>query len=131
MVVDTSAILAILSREPEGPHFKELIAVSPPALLSAGSYLEARIVAETRRGKAGAADLKLLVASLSLTIVPFDEEQSMIAADAHSRFGKGMHPAGLSFGDCFAYALATKTGEPLLFKGDDFVRTDIESVTHG
>jgi ribonuclease VapC len=73
----------------------------------------------------------LLVASLSLAIVPFDEEQSMIAADAYSRYGRGRHQAGLNFGDCLAYALAKKTGEPLLFKGDDFVHTDIESVTHG
>ncbi len=131
MVIDTSAILAILSDEPERHHFNELIALSPPALLSAATYLEVRIVTEARWGKAGILDLKLLVATTSMTIVPFDAEQAIIAADAYSKYGRGRHPAGLNFGDCFAYALAKKTGEALLFKGDDFVHTDIPSATHG
>ncbi len=130
MVIDTSAIIAILAREPEGHHFGELIAMMPPALVSAGSYLEARIIVEARWGRAGVGDLKVLAASTKMTIMPFDDEQAMIAADAYSRFGRGRHPAGLNFGDCFAYALAKKTGEPLLFKGDDFAHTDVVSVTH-
>ena len=66
-----------------------------------------------------------------MAIIPFDAEQAIIAADAYSRYGRGRHPAGLNFGDCFAYALAKKTGEPLLFKGDDFIHTDIPSAAHG
>ena len=131
MVIDTSAILAILSREPEGHHFRELIALSPPALLSAATYLEVRIVTEARWGRDGVRDLKLFVAACSMAIIPFDAEQAIIAAEAYSRYGRGRHQAGLNFGDCFAYALAKKTGEPLLFKGDDFVHTDIASATHG
>ena len=130
MVVDASAIVAILAREPEGSHFRELISLLPPAVMSAGSYLEARIVAEARRGTAGAGDLRLLLASLSVTVLPFDEEQAMIAAEAYARYGRGRHPANLNFGDCFAYALSRTTGEPLLFKGDDFAQTDVVPVTH-
>lgn len=130
MVVDTSAIVAILAHEPEEHHFGELIATLPPALVSAGSYLECRIVAEARWGNSGVVDLNTLIASASMAIIPFDNDQAMIAADAYSRYGRGRHPAGLNFGDCFAYALSKQTGEPLLFKGDDFVNTDVVSVTH-
>ncbi len=130
MVIDTSAIIAILGKEPEGNHFGQLIALMPPALLSAGSYVESRIVAEGRWGSSGVGDLRALVASLSVTVLPFDAEQAMIAADAYSRYGRGRHPANLNFGDCFAYALSKATGERLLFKGDDFTHTDVESVTH-
>jgi ribonuclease VapC len=131
MVIDTSAILAILSHEPEGHHFSELIILSPPALLSAATFLETRIVIETRWGRDGVRDLKLFISASSVAVIPFDAEQAIIAADAYSRYGRGRHHAGLNFGDCFAYALAKKTGEPLLFKGDDFVHTDIVSVSHG
>ena len=130
MVIDTSAILAILSREPEGHHFSQLIALSPPALVSAATYLEVRIVTEARWGRDGVRDLKSFVTAPSMAIIPFDAEQAIIAADAYFRYGRGRHQAGLNFGDCFAYALAKNTGELLLFKGDDFVHTDIVSVTH-
>ena len=116
MVIDTSAILAILSNEPE-KHFTQMIILTPPATMSARTYLEARIVTEARWGRAGLHDFKLLVAETSLTVIPFDDEQAVLAAEAYSRYGKGRHEASLNFGDCFAYALARKTGQALLFKG--------------
>jgi ribonuclease VapC len=130
MVIDTSAILAILSNEPEREHFTQMIILTPPAMMSAGTYLEARIVTEARWGRAGLQDFKLLVAETSMTVIPFDDEQAVLAAEAYSRYGKGRHEASLNFGDCFAYALARKTGQSLLFKGDDFSRTDVVSATH-
>ncbi len=130
MVIDTSALLAILSDEPERRHFNELIALSPSPMISSGTYLEAAIVTEVRFGKEGGRDLKLLVSLASVTMIPFDADQAAIAVDAYSRYGKGRHPAGLNFGDCFAYALAIKYNKPLLFKGDDFPRTDVVSATH-
>lgn len=130
MVVDTSAILAILSDEPERSHFNELIAMAPSPIMSSGTYLETTIVTEARYGKEGVRDLKLFFAEASIAILPFDGDQAAIAADGFSRYGKGRHPAGLNFGDCFAYALAKKYDEPLLFKGDDFSRTDVSSATH-
>jgi ribonuclease VapC len=130
MVIDTSAILAILSDEPERHHFNELIALSVPTLMSAGTHLETTIVTGARFGRAGLRDLRLFLVTTGTRIVPFDEEQATIAVDAHAVYGKGHHRAGLNFGDCFAYALAKKTREPLLFKGDDFAHTDISSALH-
>ena len=130
MVVDTSALLAILSDEPERRHFNELIALSPSPMISSGTYLEAAIVTEARFGKEGGRDLKLLVSLASIAIIPFDVDQAAIAADAYSRYGKGRHSAGLNFGDCFAYALAKKCNKSLLFKGEDFPQTDVRSATH-
>ncbi len=130
MVIDTSAVIAVLGHEPEGHHLGGLIATMPPALISTGTYLECRIVAEARWGRPGVVDLNNMIASASMAIMPFDHDQAMIAADAYSRYGRGRHPAGLNFGDCFAYALSKLTGEPLLFKGDDFTHTDVISVTH-
>jgi ribonuclease VapC len=130
MVVDTSAILAILSNEPEREHFTQMIVLSPSAMMSAGTYLEARIVAEARWGRAGLHDFRLLLAATSIEVIPFDDEQAVLAAEAYSTYGRGRHEAGLNFGDCFPYALAKKTGQSLLFKGDDFSRTDVISATH-
>ena len=131
MVVDTSALIAILSDEPERHHFNELIATSGECLMSAGSYLETAIVIQARYGKQGLLSLKLFIASAGIEIKAFDTEQAEIAATAYEAFGKGRHPAELNFGDCISYALAKQTGEPILFKGTDFQKTDIASATHG
>lgn len=130
MIVDTSAIIAILKKKPERDRFLEAIAAADHARMSAANVLECGIVAETIAGKAGAHDLDLLLFRLAVDIVPFTPDQAAIARRAHSRFGKGRDPAGLNFGDCCAYALARDTGEALLFKGDDFSRTDIVAAAY-
>lgn len=125
MVLDTSAILAILLGEPESGVFAEIISKDQKRLLSAGTVLELMIVIEARKGEAGGRELDLLLHRAKIDIVPFDSEQAEIARQAWRNFGKGNHPAGLNFGDCFAYALAKISGEPLLFKGEDFSQTDV------
>lgn len=129
MVLDTSSILAILLEETEAPDFAELITQDPKRLLSAGTLLELMIVIEARKGEAGGRELDLLLHRAKIDIVPFDSEQAEIARQAWRKFGKSNHPAGLNFGDCFAYALAKISGEPLLFKGNDFNQTDISFLT--
>ncbi|KZD10002.1 type II toxin-antitoxin system VapC family toxin [Oceanibaculum pacificum] len=128
MVVDTSALLAILFDEPERRAFNERIAAADVRLLSAGTLIEAGLVVEARAGEAAGRELDLLIHRAGFEIVPVDAEQAEIARAAARRFGKGRHPAGLNFGDLFAYALARVTGEPLLFKGDDFAATDIPAL---
>lgn len=130
MVIDTSAILAILNNEPETHHFNELIVSSLVRLISAATYLETAIVVEARFGPQGVHNMKLFFSVAGLRIVPFDADQTKIAAKAYSKYGKGRHIAGLNFGDCFAYALSQFKREPLLFKGDDFVHTDVKSCVH-
>ena len=129
MVIDTSVLIAILFDEPERHHFNELVASISPRRISSGTYLETAIVLQCRYGKQALLDLKLYLATAGIEITGFDPEQAEIAARAYGEFGKGRHPAGLNYGDCFAYALAKYTDETLLFKGDDFRKTDIESVT--
>lgn len=128
MVLDTSAILTILFNEPEAPVFAEKISQSLKRLLSAGTLLELMIVVEARKGEAGGRELDLLLHRAKIDIVPFDSEQAEIARQAWRCYGKNNHPAGLNFGDCFAYALAKSSGEPLLFKGNDFNRTDVQVI---
>ena len=130
MVIDTSAVLAILCDEPERHHFNELIVSYPSRLISVGTYLESAIVTEARFGRSGVHSLKLFLSAAAVEFVSCDREQAEIAATAYSVYGKGRHKASLNFGDCFAYALSKQRGEPLLFKGDDFVHTDVISVTH-
>jgi len=125
MVIDTSAVLAILFAEPEAEIFAELIGKDPKRLMSAGTALELMIVVEARKGEAGGRELDLFMHRAKIDMVPFDSEQSEIARSAWRRFGKSNHPAGLNFGDCFAYALAKISGESLLFKGNDFTQTDL------
>lgn len=125
MVIDPSAVLAILQREPESERFAALIEADPVRLISAVSVLEAGMIAEVRKGEAGALELDNFILRGQIQTVPFDAEQADIARLAFRRFGKGRHPAGLNFGDCAAYALASSRGEPLLFKGEDFSKTDI------
>ncbi len=128
MVIDTSALAAILFNEPEGPVFAAAIASDPMRLLSAITFLETAIVVETRRGPGGSRELDLLLHHANIDVVPFDREHAEVARRGYRQFGKGRHPAGLNFGDCCSYALALLSGEPLLFKGTDFGKTDAALV---
>ncbi len=126
MVIDTSALLAILFLEPEAERFARAIAGAARRLISAGTLLETGIVLQARHGDEGTRDLDLLVLKLRLVVAPVTERQVGLARRAYRQYGKGQHhPAGLNFGDCFAYALARSSGRPLLFKGEDFARTDV------
>jgi ribonuclease VapC len=125
MVVDTSALLAVLFAEREAEEFARAIADSEVSRISAATLLEAGIVADNQTDQRTGRQLDALVANFRLRIDPVTEQQVRIARQAYLDFGRGNHPAGLNFGDCFAYALAKATGEPLLFKGEDFARTDI------
>lgn len=129
MVIDTSAIVAILNDEPERRAFNETIERAETCLMSAVSFVEASIVIESGRGYEGLRDFDLLVASAGIELVPVDADQAHVARQAFRQYGKGRHPAALNFGDCFSYALAKTTGLPLLFKGGDFSQTDIQAVT--
>lgn len=125
MVIDTSAILAVLLGEPDAARFAEAVGAAHPKLLSAANLLEASMVVEARKGDDGARDLDLFIYRGEIEIVPVDREQVEVARLAWRRFGKGRHPASLNYGDCFAYALAKVSGAALLFKGADFPQTDI------
>jgi ribonuclease VapC len=125
MIVDTSAIMAILRKEPEASAFGAALTEEPRIAISAATLLELCMVAESRAGPAVWAEVEALVAGAGIEVVPFTAGQAALARDGWRRFGKGRHPAGLNFGDCFACALAQERGEPLLFKGDDFARTDV------
>ncbi|HYU34967.1 MAG TPA: type II toxin-antitoxin system VapC family toxin [Thermoanaerobaculia bacterium] len=125
MVIDTSAILAVLLDEPERRQFNEAIEAAESRVLSAATFVEVSIVIEARFGAEGLRDLDLFIDRAGIKLVTVDSAQAHVARQAFSQFGKGRHPAGLNFGDCFSYALATVLGEPLLFKGEDFSRTDI------
>lgn len=126
MVIDTSALLAILQNEPERRLFNEAIEAEETRSLSTASYVEASIVLESRFGAEGVRDLDHLIARAQITFEPVGIEQAQLARDAFRKFGKGRHPAGLNFGDCFSYALSRSLDRPLLFKGNDFPRTDVD-----
>ncbi len=128
MVIDSSAIVAILLGEPEAQAFIRTIASAPKRLVAAFTALEAAVVIEARKGPAGGRELDLLFHEAGIDLVGMDVEQVALAREAYRRFGKGRHPAGLNLGDCCAYALAVQCGEPLLFKGDDFSKTDVTSA---
>jgi ribonuclease VapC len=125
MVIDTSALLAIFLEEPDASAYLAAILNDRKRLISAASLLEASIVAIRRRQPDPIAALDILITRLRLSIVPVDHEQVLLARDGFRRFGKGRDKAGLNFGDCFAYALTKQSGEPLLFKGEDFRKTDV------
>ena len=125
MVIDSSAIIAIALNEPDAAAFEMRIADDPVRLISAATVLEAAIVLETRLGDAGGRELDLWLLKIGADIVPVDAEQTEAARRAWRRYGKGRHAAGLNYGDCFAYALAQTRGEPLLYKGEDFAKTEI------
>ena len=128
MVIDTSALVAMLTDEPGAPDFEAAVEVDPVRLMSTASYLEAAIVIETRFGESGGRELDLWLHRAGVNLVAVDADQADAARAAYRRFGKGRHRAGLNYGDCFAYALAKSSGQPLLFKGDDFAHTDISAV---
>jgi ribonuclease VapC len=125
MVIDTSAILAVLFKESERDAFAEAMAAAARRLVSAVSYVEAAVVVLARKGSAGVHDLELLVHRAGFDLVGFDRAQAALAREGYERFGKGRHRAGLNLGDCCAYALSRYSGEPLLFKGEDFAKTDV------
>ena len=127
MVVDTSALLAILLAEPERDKLIALLADAEDPLVSAATLVEASIVMLAKTGADGVADLDELLGSAAVRCVAVDLAQAQLARDAFARFGKGGSPAALNFGDCLAYALARAMDRPLLFKGEDFTRTDIKS----
>ncbi len=126
VVIDTSALLAILLGEPERGKLLQLLSESETRLLSAANALETAMVVESRRGEAAGRELDLFLHRTKIEIVAVDEEQFSIARFAWRKFGRGRHPAALNFGDCFAYALTKTSSEPLLAKGDDFRRTDLQ-----
>ena len=126
MIVDTSVIIAILRDEPDANAFAVAFNAADVRRLSAASYVEAGLVTDSNRDVLLSNQLDSLLRRSFINLEPVTVEQARIARDAYRIFGKGRHRAGLNFGDCFAYALAKDKGEPLLFKGDDFRRTDVE-----
>jgi ribonuclease VapC len=128
MVVDSSAVLAILFCEPERSQFLKLIDESQTRLISAAGALESAMVIERRHGTAGGDELDIFLHRAAIEIVSVDSEQFSVARQAWRKFGKGRHPAALNFGDCFAYALSKVSSEPLLAKGTDFQKTDAQLV---
>lgn len=131
MVIDTSALIAVLTREPDAEEYKAAIDRDAKRLMSVASILETAIVLESRYGEEGPRELDALLRRLPIEAVPVDCDQLEWARYACRAYGKGRHPAALNFGDCFSYALARLTGEPLLYKGADFARTDIRSALEG
>ena len=128
MVIDTSALVAVLFGEPERDDLIARIAADGRRLISAGTLLEAGILVEARRGEPAGRELDLFLHRAGVVCVAVDERQATIARAAWRTFGKGRHPAGLNYGDCFGYALARASSEPLLYKGDDFAQTDIAAA---
>ena len=125
MVIETSALLAILQNEPERRAFNEAIEAADTRAVSVATFVEASIVIEARYGAEGVRDLDLFIERAGIELVDVSVAEGRAARRAYARYGKGHHAAGLNFGDCFAYALATERGEPLLFKGVDFSKTDV------
>jgi len=126
MIIDSSALIAILFAEPEAEACAKAIELAKHRRLSAANFVEAAIVVDGRRDPVIARRFDDLLREAEITIEPVDREQAAIAREAYRDFGKRSgHPAQLNFGDCFAYALARRTGEPLLFKGNDFSHTDV------
>jgi ribonuclease VapC len=131
MVLDTSALLAILLREPEAAQFIRLIAGDHVRLCSAVTFVEASIVLRNRKGERGKLSLDRFLRRARIEIKAVDLEQAEVARHAYHKFGKGKHPAALNLGDCFSYALARTAKEPLLFKGNDFAQTDVATMIPG
>jgi ribonuclease VapC len=125
MVIDTSALAAIFFHEPERDAFRNAIVAASSRLISAATVLEAGMVIESRRGGGAGREFDLFIVRAQIQIVPVDADLADLARSAWRKYGKGRHPAGLNFGDCFSYALAKSSGEPLLAKGGDFARTDV------
>ncbi len=128
MIVDTSAFMAILLREPEAARFMEALSETAECAVSAATLVELAMVAESRAGPSIRGVLDALLAETGVEVVPFTAEHATLAADGWRRFGRGRHPAALNLGDCFAYALAQARDDSLLFKGHDFARTDVKAA---
>src|ERR1700744_1422282 len=129
MIIDTSAILAILFNEDDAQVYAEAISRADSRRVSAATVVEAAIVVESQTKNNGSRQLDAFIRRAAITIEPVTEDQAHIARQAFTDFGKGRHPAGLNYGDCFSYALSKATREPLLFKGKDFAKTGL-SVVH-
>ena len=130
MIVDASALLSILEQEEDAERIARAMGKAGSLSISAATYFETALVIRGRHGDKGEEELDLLARRLQLKIVPFGDGQVGHARRAFRLYGKGRHPARLNFGDCMAYALARESGEPLLFKGDDFSQTDIEAAPY-
>lgn len=128
MVIDTSAVIAIFFDEPDAPAFEAAIEADPQRLISAASVLETAIVLGARYGDTGEREFDLFLHKAKVQTVAVTEEQAEVGRLAYRTYGKGRHPPGLNFGDCFSYALSKTSGEPLLFTGADFACTDVEPV---
>ncbi|MEY9107465.1 ribonuclease VapC [Bradyrhizobium yuanmingense] len=129
MIVDTSALIAILRSEPEAQRYALAIEMHPIRRMSAANFVEAAVVIDASRDPIASRRFDELMKEAQISIEAMTEAHAQVAREAYRDFGKGSgHPARLNFGDCFAYALAKSTGEPLLFKGDDFIHTDIASA---
>lgn len=128
MVIDSSALIAYLNGEASSDTIEAALDSDPRRQISAATLVEAGIVVERQRGEPAGLQLDLLLHRLQVEVVPVTREQAELARTAYRQYGKGVHPAGLNFGDCFSYALAKSLGEALLFVGDDFSKTDIQRV---
>ena len=128
MIVDSSAILAILFAESDAAKFAKAISEADTCRISAATFVEVAVVVEAHTQDRGSRQLDTFLRRAKFVIEPVTPEQAHLARQAYSEFGKGRHPAGLNFGDCFSYALAKASGEALLFKGGDFSKTDIVSA---
>jgi ribonuclease VapC len=128
MILDTSALVAILYGEPEGPHFTQLIHDADICRISVANFVELAMVIEGQLGPDAARQADAFLRRAGITTEAVTLEHGHLARQAFLDYGKGRHKAGLNFGDCFAYALTKATGEPLLFKGDDFAQTDVEAA---
>lgn len=126
MIIDSSALIAVITGEPDAPEISARLLDDRRPIISAVNYVETAIVADARMQSGGRAEaFGEVIRLFRLEIAEVTLERADAARQAYRRFGKGYHPARLNFGDCFAYALAKELGEPLLFKGEDFARTDV------
>ena len=128
MVIDTSAIVAILRDEPRADALRRAIVADPVRLVPATCVLEARMVLVSRRGEHVIAEIDLWLTKISASVIAVDADLADVATRAWLSYGKGRHPASLNFADCFSYALAKRADEPLLFVGEDFSRTDLRAA---
>jgi ribonuclease VapC len=128
VILDTSPLIAILAGEPDAELYIQAISRAPRCRISAGNFIELSIVVESQFAGEALRQCDALFRRVGIVIEPVTVEHAHLARQAFHDFGKGRHPAGLNFGDCFAYALAKHTGEPLLFKGSDFLQTDVVSA---
>jgi ribonuclease VapC len=130
MVIDTSALVALLRMEPEAARIAQSIEADPTRFISAATFVESSIVLESRYGTEVSRELELLLLKSAIRVEPVTAGQAEVARLAWRRFGRGRHPPALNFGDCFSYALSRTTGEALLFKGEDFLQTDVLAVSY-